>query len=125
MTRQFFKPDPIAPPAPCWIVRRPPHMGLVHEPESIEIVFVGHMLRDELELAVSRLCRWPWPFSAADRGGDVTILADIHGDAVGVRLTSDALTVTGVVAAVADIFDASIVCQATSPRPSGAMHRRG
>ena len=123
MTLPFQKPAAyLSPPAPCWIVRRPPS-GRPAEPDTIEIVFVGHMLRAELEAAVERLVAWPWPFGADDPIGDrVTILADMHADPVGVRLTSDALTLTSVLAIVVDIFGAGIVCQALTPRHNGGMH---
>lgn len=123
MTQAFSKPA-LSPPAPAWIVRRPP-VGKASDPDSIEIVFVGHALREELDRHVERLARWPWPFGADDTGAGVIVLADSHADAVGVRLTGDSLTLSHVVAIVADLFDASIVCQATQPRTSGALHRKG
>lgn len=125
MTRPFQKPASlVAPPAPAWIVRRPP-VNLASDPDAIEIVYVGHMLREELDRNVERLARWPWPFGADDKDAAVVELVDIHGAPIGVRLQGDSLTLSHVTAIVCDLFDASITCQAHSPRPSGAMHRKG
>ena len=78
MTTAPFNRPTVAPPSPCWVVRMPPSV------DAIEIVYVGQANRAELDAAIERLARWGWNF---EDDGEVTILADIHADPIGVRLS--------------------------------------
>lgn len=114
MTQPFRRPS-LAPPAPCWIVRTPPGEDFV------EIVYVGHCNRAELESSLERLARWPWAFA---EDGHVTILGDSHADPIGVRLENLETDAAAIAACVAELFDAAIVCRADHRRPTLTSHNR-
>jgi hypothetical protein len=105
-TGPFIRPT-LAPPAPCWIVRRPPGDN------AIEIVFVGHANRAELESKIERIARWSWPL---DEDGEAMILADSHADPIGVRLVrpDKNLHLGAVVRAVFDLGGGAIFAEQTS-----------
>jgi len=103
MTTGPFTRPTIAPPAPCWIVRQPPRE------DTIEIVYIGQANRAELDAAIERLARWPWPI---DEDGSVTILGDRHADAIGIRIEHPSDNGEAFVRIVSDLFDAAIVAEA-------------
>lgn len=110
MTTSPFTRPVLAPPSPVWIVRTPPRT------DDVEIVFVGVANREELDRHVERLARWPWHFEDT-ACVHVTILADIRGDAVGVRLSGLKSDNAGGECAVAievlaDLFDPLLVAHA-------------
>lgn len=105
-------PLPLAPPSPVWIVRTPPRT------DDVEIVFVGVANREELDRHVERLARWPWTWISDDEGPHgVTVLADVRGEAIGVRLEGLASQRAGGEASIvrevlADLFDPLLVAHA-------------
>lgn len=89
----------------------------------VEISYVGHANRAELDSSIERVSRWGWPL--ADNGA-VTILADSHADHVGVRLERSLLGVEEIATILADLLDGAIVCRAIavpSRRPTTATRK--
>lgn len=109
-TRPFTKPE-LKPAAPIWIVRQ-----IVAE-DAVEIVFVGHANRAELESQIERIARWYWPLDEKAGYAGVTILADAHADPVGVRIAGlmGSATMQGAEFAreiLASLFSKELVAQA-------------
>lgn len=108
-TAPFVRPV-LKPAAPIWIVRD--IFGPHRAPDAVEIVFVGHANRDELDAMIERIARWPW--SVDEDGGHVEVLADSHADPIGVRIVnpSDVGGAGRVREILINFFTADLVAQA-------------
>ena len=100
MTTAPFTRPTLAPPAPCWFVRIPP------KEDAVEVVFVGHANRAELEATIERLARWAWPL---DEDGEVIVLADSHADPIGIRINHPADNGADTLIAVIDLLGGATV----------------
>jgi hypothetical protein len=110
MTTPFDRVS-LAPASPTWIVRQ----IIYAEVDTIEIVFVGHCNRLELDSHVERLARWPWHYSgdATEKSpAGVTVLADSRAEMIGVRIVGCSLSSSQIRDVLVDLFGREIVCQA-------------
>lgn len=76
MTAPFVRPT-LEPASPAWILR-------TVATATVEIVFVGHANRADLDAQIERLARWPW--GILDDDAHVTVLADTAANPIGVRI---------------------------------------
>ena len=106
MTTSPFDRVSLQPASPAWIVRQIPDSA-----GDVEIVYVGHANRMELDSSVERLARVPWN-ARPNETIKVTVLADARAEMIGVRIEGCSWDTTEITKILEDMFGGQIVAHA-------------
>lgn len=93
----------LRPASPQWIVR-----AILRE-HAIEVVYVGHCNRMELDSCVERIARYGWAFDVDAKDAGVVVLADSRAEMIGIRLVRTILDSADVVSVLRGFFGPELV----------------